>query len=178
MEEAQLIQGCLDNDRKSQFELYKKHYAFVSGICLRYLRKEPDARETTNDVFLKVFTKISLYDPSKSALITWIRTLAVNTCLDKMKLSSFHFEARALEEDMITEVVSVEDSFTATDILGMIHQLPNQQSVVFNLFIVEGFSHEEIGSLLGISAGNSRWYLSDAKKRLRRIFFQPGCKIK
>ncbi|MEJ0080248.1 MAG: sigma-70 family RNA polymerase sigma factor [Puia sp.] len=156
----------------------KKHYAFVSGICLRYLRKEPEARETTNDIFLKVFTKISLYNPSKSAFITWLRTLAVNTCLDKMKLSSFHFEFHTLEEERETSQLSIEDSFTAADILGMINQLPPQQSVIFNLFIVEGFSHEEIASLLDISSGNSRWYLSDAKKRLRRIFTQPGYKIK
>lgn len=158
--------------------MYKKHYAFVSGICLRYLRKEPEARETTNDIFLKVFTKIPLYNPSKSAFVTWLRTLAVNTCLDKMKLNSFHFETRSLEEDIETGQVSIEDSFTSADILGMINQLPRQQSVIFNLFIVEGYSHEEIGSLLGISVGNSRWYLSDAKKRLRRIFFQPGYKIR
>jgi RNA polymerase sigma factor (sigma-70 family) len=145
---------------------------------MRYLRKEPEARETTNDIFLKVFTKISLYNPSKSAFITWLRILAVNTCLDKMKLSSFQFEVRSLEEDMETAPVYMEDSFTAADILGMINQLPGQQSVIFNLFVVEGFSHEEIGSLLGISPGNSRWYLSDAKKRLRRIFSHPGYKMK
>ena len=135
LEDAQLIRGCLDNDRKSQFELYKKHYAFVSGICLRYLRKEPEAREATNDIFLKVFSKISLYSPSKSAFITWLRTLTVNTCLDKMKLSSFQFETRSLEEDIDTGSVSIEDSYTTADILGMINRLPGQQSVIFNLFI-------------------------------------------
>ena len=145
---------------------------------MRYLKKEPEARETTNDIFLKVFTKISLYNPAKSVFITWLRILAVNTCLDKMKLSSFQFEVRSLDEDLETATVPVEDSFTAADILGMINQLPGQQSVIFNLFIVEGFSHEEIGALLGISSGNSRWYLSDAKKKLRRIFSQPPYKIK
>jgi RNA polymerase sigma-70 factor (ECF subfamily) len=60
----------------------------------------------------------------------------------------------------------------------MVNQLPRQQSVIFNLFIVEGFSHEEIGSMLGISAGNARWYLSDAKKRMRKMLNKPPYKIK
>src|SRR6476469_1873111 len=70
LDEALLIQACVANDRKAQFALYQKHFAFVSGICLRYLKEEGLARETTNDVFLKAFTKMNTFDINKASLLT------------------------------------------------------------------------------------------------------------
>jgi RNA polymerase sigma factor (sigma-70 family) len=177
LEDASLIQGCLKNDRKTQFLLYKKYYGFVSGICLRYLRSEPEARETTNDIFLKVFTKISLYQTDKGTFITWLRVLAVRSCLDKIKLSSFHDHIQSLNEESDSVSVPLIESFAVRDILVLLNQLPGKQSIIFNLFIVEGYTHEEIGCLLGISVGNSRWCLSDAKHRLRGMIVQSSDKI-
>lgn len=108
----------------------------------------------------------------------WLRTLAVRTCLDRIKLVSFQDHFQTLQED--TEFLSfpVDEIFAVKDILSLLNQLPRKQSVIFNLFIVEGYSHDEIGHMLGISAGNARWYLSDAKKRLRTIIIQKGQQIK
>jgi RNA polymerase sigma factor (sigma-70 family) len=178
LEEQLLIQGCLKNDRKAQFQLYKNYFAFVSGICLRYLRSEEEARETTNDIFLKVFTKISLFNPSKGAFSTWIRTLSLNTCLDKMKLGSFRSNMQSLDEETESFSIPSIETLELKDILGLLNKLPPRQLAIFNLFVVEGFSHEEIGNMLGISPGNARWYLSDAKQRLKKIFTGNGHSIR
>jgi RNA polymerase sigma factor (sigma-70 family) len=178
LEDPTLIQDCLKNDRKAQFKLYKDYFDFVSGICVRYLGREEEARETTNDIFLKVFTKISLFDPSKGAFSTWLRRLSVNACLDKMKLGSFNDNLQSLrEEDEFFHIPSVQ-FMELDEMLALVNQLPPRLLVVFNLFVVEGYSHEEVGDMLGISAGNSRWHLSDAKQRLKKIFIKNGHEIK
>ncbi len=158
--------------------LYEKYYGFVSGICLRYLKEEALARETVNDIFLKLFTKISLYDAAKASLITWLRTIAVHTCLDKMKLSSFENKILSLDSEAATADFTIDDTHTAENILELMDDLPKRQRAIFNLFIVEGYAHDEIGKMLGISAGNSRWYLNDAKQRIRNALTQTGYKIK
>ncbi len=178
LDDLMLIQGCLKNDRKAQFQLYKNYFAFVSGICLRYLRVEQEARESTNDIFLKVFTRISQFNPSKGSFSTWLRTIAVRTCLDKMKLNSFsHFYASLDEETDLFSIPSVE-YIELRDMLNLLNDLPPRQLAIFNMFVVEGYSHEEIGDILNISSGNSRWYLNDAKQKLKKIFIQNGHAIK
>jgi RNA polymerase sigma factor (sigma-70 family) len=178
LEDPTLIQGCLKNDRKAQFTLYKNYFAFVSGICLRYLRREEEARETTNDIFLKVFTKISLFDSSRGAFSTWLRMLSVHTCLDKLKLGSFKNDLQSLNEEAESFHVPSVQLMELNDMLSLLNQLPPRQLVIFNMFVAEGYSHEEIGEMLGISAGNSRWHLSDAKQRLKKIFIKNGHEIK
>jgi len=178
LEDPLLIQGCLKNDRKAQFQLYKNYFDFVSGICLRYLRSEEEARETTNDIFLKVFTKISLFNPSKGAFSTWLRTLSVHTCLDRMKLGSFRSNLQSLNEEPESYSIPSVESLQLNDMLRLLNELPQRQLAIFNLFVVEGYSHDEIGNMLGISPGNSRWHLSDAKQRLKKMFIQNGHEIK
>ena len=149
----------------------------MSGICIRYLKEEQLARETVNDIFLKLFTKISMFDASKASFITWLRTMAVHTCIDKMKLSSFENKTLPLDEENEHGSLDIDSSITAEKILEILHALPRRQSVIFNLFIVEGYSHEEIANMLHISAGNSRWYLNDAKQRIRSVLLQTGYKV-
>lgn len=178
LDDTKLIQACILNNRKAQFELYRKYYAFVSGICIRYLKEEAVARETVNDIFLKLFTKISAFDITKASFITWLRTIAVHTCLDKMKLSAFENKTLPLDTETIKDELPAAENFTAESILQVLHTLPNRQSAIFNLFIVEGYTHDEIGKMLHISAGNSRWYLNDAKQRVRKALSQTGYKVK
>jgi RNA polymerase sigma factor (sigma-70 family) len=174
LDESLLIQACVANDRKAQFALYQKHFAFVSGICLRYLKDEGLAREVTNDVFLKAFTKMGTFDSNKASLLTWLRVIAVNTCLDKLKLKSFENHHLPLTEDTAAAELVYDAEITTADLLHILGLIPQKQSVIFNLFVVEGYSHEEIGKMLNISAGNSRWYLNDAKQRIKKLMIETG----
>jgi RNA polymerase sigma-70 factor (ECF subfamily) len=179
LQDNSLIQGCKANDRKAQFEFYQKYFAFVSGICLRYLSSAATAREVTNDVFLKLFTKIALFDAARGSIMAWIKTIAVNTCLDKLKLTSFEQFHTELEEkhEAFADAVP-EERLTTADLLLFLQKLPEKQSVIFNLFVVEGYSHDEIAAMLHISSGNSRWYVSDAKQRLKKLITASGYLVK
>ena len=174
MDEALLIQACVANDRKAQFALYQKYFAFVSGICLRYLKDEGLAREVTNDVFLKAFTKMNTFESSKASLPTWLRAIAVNTCLDKLKLKLFGSHHLPLTENSVAAELVYDAEITIADLLHILSLIPQKQSVIFNLFVVEGYTHEEIGKMLNISAGNSRWYLNDAKQRIKKVMAEAG----
>lgn len=177
MNDNPLIKACAANDRKAQFALYQKHFAFVSGICLRYLKHEGLARETTNDIFLKAFTKIKLFDARKGAFTTWLRTVAVRTCIDKLKLQSFENLSQPLTEENTATEIAHETLQTTADVLKILQAIPEKQSTIFNLFVVEGYSHDEIGKMLGISPGNSRWYLSDAKQKIKKIMIETGYQV-
>ena len=179
LQETILINKCLNNDRKAQFEFYQQYFAFISGICLRYLPDAPAAREITNDVFLKIFKKLSLYDAAKGSLLAWMKMIAVNTCLDKLKLKQFEAHHVAIEEEhnALADTVK-EHQLGAEDLMAFLKMLPEKQAVIFNLFVVEGYSHEEIGSLLNISSGNSRWYLADARQRLKKLITASGYLVK
>ena len=118
-----------------------------------------------------------MFDEGKASFITWLRAIAVHTCLDKIKLSAFENKTLPLNEDADQNELEVDRSLTTEKILEIVHALPRRQSVIFNLFIVEGYTHDEIGKMLNISAGNSRWYLNDAKQRVRKALTQTGYKV-
>ncbi|HNP24563.1 MAG TPA: RNA polymerase sigma factor [Panacibacter sp.] len=174
MSEVELIKACLSNDRKAQFVFYRNYFAFISGICMRYLRNEQAARETSNDIFLKIFTRIAQFDASKGSLMAWMKKIAINTCIDKLKPKQTDWQPLPVQELAADTGLIDLDHPGTEDLQKMIRQLPERQSAVLNLFVVEGYSHDEIGAMLGISAGNSRWYLSDAKQRFKKLLTSTG----
>jgi len=166
-----LIRGCLKNDRKAQEELYKRYYPAMMTLCLRYVRERSDAVEVLNDAYLKVFKQLPRYDAVKAALYTWMRTIVINTALDSLRkkkvirdreMRSDEGEGPGIDNDAISKL-------SGDELLGMIRQLPVTTRLVFNLYSIDGFSHREIATMLGISEGTSRWHLSDARRQLRLI---------
>ena len=144
------------------------------SLCLRYTKNETDAVDVLNNGFLKVFKNIQRYDPGQASLYTWIRTIIVNSCLDfirsKQRLEPLHELNEAAEVHVPAEVIS---KMKATDLLDMIRQLPPATQAVFNLYVMDGYNHKEIAGLLGISAGTSKWHLSEARKVLQqKIIYQ------
>ena len=140
------------------------------GLCLRYTKNEADAVEVLNGAFLKVFLHIQRYDPALGSLYTWIRTIAVRSCLDFIKSKSKtvpHKELdRALDVHLDAEAVS---KLEVAVLLQLIRQLPPATQAVFNLYVMEGYNHAEIGQLLAVSEGTSKWHLSEARKRLQHL---------
>ena len=169
-----MIRRCLKNDRRAQEQLYKRFYPAMMALCLRYLRDRNDALETLNDAFLKVFRQLDRYDAGKATLYTWMRTILINTALDSLRKQKLIRSREMQPEDK--EFPGVDNEALAKiggeELLGMIHQLPVTTRLVFNLYIIDGYSHKEIATLLGFGEGTSRWHLNDARRQLRRII-QP-----
>ena len=165
-----MITGCKRGDRKAQEQLYRSYYKAMMGLCMRYSKNESDAVEILNTAFLKVFVHIQRYDPAQGSMYTWIRTIVVHSCLDFIKRKSkavLHKELdRALDVHLDADAVS---KLEVAMLLQLIRELPPATQAVFNLYVMEGYNHAEIGQLLTISEGTSKWHLSEARKRLQHM---------
>lgn len=166
-----LIEGCIVSDRRSQRELYRDFYSFSMGICLRYAKNSEEAAIIINEGFFKVFDKINSYDFNRP-FITWIRTIMTNTAIDYYR-SSLKFVNQTLELDTVNEhEVSIEstlDKLHYQDLLKMIRSLTPGFRTVFNLYAIEGYTHEEIADLLNISIGTSKSNLHKARAKLAEL---------
>lgn len=168
-EQAEIVEGCRKGNRKAQEALYKAYYKNMVGICLRYTKNEDDAVEVLNTGFLKVFQNIQRYESTRASLYTWIRTIVVNTCLDFVKKKARTEPHRELNDAVDVHVpADIVNRLKTGELLALIRSLPPATGAVFNLYVIEGYSHKEIGGLLGISEGTSKWHLSEARKQLQQ----------
>ena len=168
-QETKLIRGCKDNNRHAQEGLYKLYYAEMLRICFRYVKSNMLAYDALNMGFLKVFQNIQMFDPKKGSFGAWIRTVMVRSCIDLGRREA-KFKEIVSNDKEIDEVFiepSVLDKLFVEDLLNLVRLLPTATQLVFNLSVVEGYSHKEIGVQLNISESTSRWHLSEAKKQLR-----------
>jgi len=166
-----LIKGCLENNRKAQEKLYKRFFPVMMPVCLRYVRDRNDALELLNDAFLKVFRHLAKYDLSKALFHTWLKTIVINTAIDRLRNQNGIREHEKLCDQQEGPAIENEavSKMSGDELLGLIRQLPVTTRLVFNLYTIDGYSHREIGSVLGISEGTSRWHLSDARRQLKGI---------
>jgi RNA polymerase sigma factor (sigma-70 family) len=177
-ENNDIINSCQQGDRNAQERLYRDYFKVMMTICLRYTRNNEDAVEVLNNGFLRVFKNIRRYDSSKASLYTWIRTIVINSCLDfvkqKQKLDNVHELNEDLEVHIAPEVIS---KMKGEELLEEIRKLAPATQAVFNLYAIEGYNHKEIGQLLGISAGTSKWHLSVARRTLQQLISGPRARI-
>jgi RNA polymerase sigma factor (sigma-70 family) len=164
-----VIRGCLKNDRKAQEQLYRRFYHAMMTHCVRYTRNGQDAMEVMNDAFLKVFKHIGTYQADKASLYTWIRRIVINAAIDFLRKQQVYLDMKAISAGSDEAAIDNEalNKLGGEALLKMIRQLPAATGLVFNLYAVDGFNHREIGTLLGISEGTSRWHLSEARKQLK-----------
>lgn len=164
-----LIEGCKKNDRKAQELLYKRFYAAMAALCLRYISNEQDAMQALNDGFLKVFKSIHQYDAAKAVLYTWIRKIMINSAIDFLRKQPIRYTCDISEIDEGAPIESaVIRKMDADELLGLIKKLPKATQLIFNLYTADGYDHREIAEMLGISEGTSRWHLSEARKKLKQ----------
>ncbi len=163
-----LVKECIAQSRSAQKKLYDLYSPAAYGIIKRYMFGNEDAaKEILNDSFYKIFTKLDQYS-FQGAFEGWIRRIVVNTVTDYLR--------KNLKSDQITKEVQPEDGYTDSGSLGnlsfkelmqVVQTLPEAQLAVFNLFVFENYPHKEIAGLLDITENNSRWYLNDARRRLK-----------
>lgn len=164
-----LINGCIRNDRRAQELLYKQFYDAMASICMRYTQNENDAVEVLNNGFLKVFKYIQQFDQQKAGLYTWIRKIMINTAIDFIRQN--HKHTGKVELSQVNEPYVASEAILkldADELLELIRKLPPSTQLVFNLYVVEGFTHKEIGVKMGISEGTSKWHLSEARRLLQK----------
>jgi RNA polymerase sigma factor (sigma-70 family) len=170
--ELKLVRQCKRGDLKHQEMLYKQFYGYAMGIGLRYSANRDDALEAVNDAFIKVFNTIKSFD-EKLPFKPWLRKVIVNTAIDRRRKNLRHLAEADLDEAVFiaTPALAVSN-LNANDILTMMQLLPEVNRVVFNLYEIDGYSHEEISMMLNIAASSSRVYLGRAKERLRKMILQ------
>ena len=168
--DMEMITGCINNDRRCQEQLYKQFYGPMVSICMRYTRNHDDAIEVLHNGFLKVYKHIHTFNAERASLYTWIRTIVVNSAIDFLRQrEKFHSD---IELEKATEPAIDDDAvqrMSATELLKLVQRLSPATRTVFNLYVIEGYNHREIGELLGISEGTSKWHLSEARKQLQKL---------
>ena len=165
----QLIKGCRQNDRKSQKMLYQAFYGFAMGICLRYAGNRYEAAEILNTGFLKVMTNIDKYDTAKP-FKAWLGRIMMNASIDyyRANLKVAYTEDLDTADDIgISEIATTKLNYD--ELLQMVQKLPEAYRTVFNLFAIDGYTHEEIGEMLGINPGTSKSNLHKARQKLQKM---------
>lgn len=166
--EQQLISGCQDGDRRAQKMLYELYSGKMMGVCLRYCKERETARDLLHDGFLKVFSHITDYE-GKGSFEGWIRRIMVNTALEFIRKQSDEGYKMNIEEayTLSNNDIGALEKMQAEEIISLIQRLPAIYRTVFNLFIIEGYSHKEIADEMNITESSSRVYLTRAKQLLK-----------
>jgi RNA polymerase sigma-70 factor (ECF subfamily) len=169
MTEKQLIESCRKGNRLAQQELYQKYSGKMMGVCLRYLGDRETARDVLQDGFVRVFSSLNGYSGIGS-FEGWIRRIIVNTALEHLRKNDILKEAADIDcaSGIVNEDCAVMTRLSAEEILKLVAELPTGFRTVFNLFSIEGYSHKEIGEMLGITESTSRSQLTRAKAILQR----------
>lgn len=168
-----IVDGCLQYDRKSQELLYKKLYAFAMKICLRYAENQYEASEILNEGFFKAFTNIEKYEKGRPFL-AWLGKIMYHASIDYYRSNLKWAQLVGLEKsEQKTGESTIEHKLDYEDLLSMIQKLPPAYRIVFNLYAIDGFSHEEIAEMTGISASTSRSNLHKARQKLQQMLSMP-----
>jgi RNA polymerase sigma-70 factor (ECF subfamily) len=161
--ESDLIAGCLGGDRKMQHELYQRYAPKMFGVCLRYAGNTEEAEDILQEGFIKVFNKMSSYR-GEGSFEGWIRRIFVNTAIEHFRKKTYLQPITEQEETSIEgKYLSVLDDLAEKDIVSLVQQLSPGYRTVFNMYVVEGYTHKQIADILGISEGTSKSQLSRAK---------------
>jgi len=169
----EIIQGCIQNDRKCQRLLYEYCFPIMMRVCKRYTINEDEAVESMNNSFLKIIKNLhTINDLNK--LPGWVKQIAVNTSIDGFRVKQKYNERNRFTID--TEYSNIgnthfnmdftESKMDSQEIFVMMNQLPETTRAVLNLFAIDGYSHKEVATMLDISEEASRWHLHRARKMM------------
>lgn len=163
------IQGCRRGEPSSQKKIYYHFFNYGMTICSRYARNEEEAKEILNDGFVKVFLKIDKYS-SHLSFKAWVNTILVNTAIDHFRKSqSSIFMVDLVHAQHVEVNAQILADISARELLDLVQQLSPAYRMVFNLHVVEGFTHVEIADKLGISVGTSKSNLAKARLKLKTM---------
>ena len=164
-EENELIQLAVENNRLAQQQIYTQFSPKMLGVCRQYVKDIHQAEDIMITAFMKVFTNLKNFQ-HKGSFEGWIRRIMVNECISFIRVEK---KLKYIEDETYMEegFNNIESQFLIEDIQFLIDSLPDGYKMVFNLYAIEGFKHQEIASMLGINEGTSKSQLSHARKMLQ-----------
>jgi len=170
------VERCALNDRESQKKIYNSFYGYAMSICNRYSSNSDDVVEIINDGFLKVFKEIHRYKPAYSDVLSsfkgWLRKIMIYTAIDHFRRNQKHQQSSDLDNGLVQFSAGTIDPLNRIsyqEILSAIKDLSPSYRMVFNLFVFDGLTHEEISQQLGISIGTSKSNLAKARKQIQKM---------
>ena len=165
---SEIIKQCQKNKAKAQKILYKKFSPWLFGVCLQYCKDRTEAEDNLQDGFIKIFNNINKFR-FEGSFEGWLRRIMVNTIIESFRKKNPVYLVESLEDYQIEEEDDHVDvpKHTAQELISLIELLPPKYKLVFNLYALEGLSHQEISETLGISTGTSKSNLSRARKILK-----------
>lgn len=168
-ETISLIEECRAGSRRAQETLFRKFYAFAMQTAMRYSRNENDAADITSVAFTKVFRSIHSFDIDKGSLFAWIKRIVINEAIDQVKAKDRFSDYDAADKGEIPGIDNhAVAKLSAEELLKLIRMLPPVRQTVFNLYVVEGYTHREIAEMTGMKEGTSKWHLSEARDQLQQ----------
>ncbi|MEL6923187.1 MAG: RNA polymerase sigma factor [Bacteroidota bacterium] len=166
----ELLEQCKQGVRSAQKELYRRYFSYALTVCLHYSKSREEAEEILNDGFVKVFTRLGQF-AHRSAFKSWLRQVMVRTAIDYHR--KYHSKIKDWNIIRMSEAQSIENealyNLSLDDALRLLQRLTPAYRMVFNLFVLEGYTHAEIAELLQINIGTSKSNLAKAKKKLQKL---------
>ncbi len=159
----QLIQDCQNNNIKAQEQLYRLFASKLFAVCLKYSRNYADAQDNLQDGFLLIFKKIGQYQ-FKGSFEGWAKRVMINNVLQKYRSEGVvELVSENLPDEQDEEIDLEDESITMDFLVSIIQQLPDRYRMVFNLYVIDGYSHKEIAEMLDITTGTSKSNLARAR---------------
>jgi len=168
-----LLEACRKGNKIAQMQIYDKYCKAMFTIAFRYLNNEEDAKDAMQEGFLKAFVNISSYKP-KATFGVWLKRIIVNQCLDVLKKRKIEFSDEAIETLQLVEDDNwdFDNSISKSEILNELEQLNQKHKIVVQLYLIEGYDHEEISEILEIPVKTSRTHLRRGKLKLQDLLKQ------
>lgn len=167
--ESDLILGCINEDRQMQQLLYDTFSGKMYGVCIRYSGNEEDANDILQEGFIKVFKSLGKFR-SEGSFEGWIRRIFVNTSIEHFRKKVKLYNVSEVQENTIEDTeLDALDILAAKDIIKIVSELSPGYKTVFNMHVIEGYSHKEIAGILGITEGTSKSQLARAKGVLKKL---------
>lgn len=171
-----LVEGCLRGDRQAQFALYKQYARAMYNICLRMCKHPHDAEDVLQTAFVDVFTKMDSFS-FQASIGAWIKRIVINNCLNHLQRRKPIIEEWQAHHDSVddhTGLAEDDNSYDVQRVQRAVAELPDGYRVVLSLYLFEGYDHQEIGDILGVTESTSKSQYSRARRRLREILQTPA----
>ena len=173
-----LINKCKDYDRAAQSKLYQKYADKLMNISRRYANDIYEAQDVVQNAFVKIFTKINQFDDTKGNFENWIARITVNEALQlkrKQKRMMYVDDLTVVHEQL--QEAKVFSNFSVSELTQIIDNLPESYKTVFNMIVIEGFSHKEVAQMLQINENTSRSHLLRARKSIQKTLVEKKIKV-
>lgn len=164
-----VLKGCAKRKRSSQKELYEQYYPYAMSISIRYIKDQQLAEHAVNDSYMKVFKNITKFDFNRP-FKPWFRQILVNTSIDHLnKKNKLKMNTEISAANQIPDREDILSSISYKELITLVHSLSDAYRTIFNMYVIDGFKHEEIANKLGISIGTSKSNLSKARTNLKAM---------